>query len=84
VAADCLGASMLGREPINLGADVGFGAHSGLKSDMVPCPKSAISDFSITSSVHSSLPKHPGYRRPARFSSSQYGTDRIFGCLFLG
>jgi hypothetical protein len=43
-------------------------------------------DFSITSSVHSSLPKHLGSisKRPARFSSSHnIGTDRIFGCLFL-
>ena len=33
----------LGREPINFGgaADVCFGAHSGLKSDIAPCPKSA-------------------------------------------
>ena len=34
----------LGREPINLewSADVRFGAHNGLKSDIAPCPKSAI------------------------------------------
>ena len=33
----------LGREPINSEwlADVRFGAHSGLKSDIAPCPKSA-------------------------------------------
>src|SRR5258708_6305910 len=34
---------LLGREPINLewSADVRFGAHNGLKSDIAPCPKSA-------------------------------------------
>jgi hypothetical protein len=34
----------LGREPINLewSADVRFGAHNGLKSDIAPCPKSAM------------------------------------------
>jgi hypothetical protein len=34
---------MLGREPINLqwSADVRFGAHNGLKSDIAPFPKSA-------------------------------------------
>src|SRR5438046_6768811 len=33
----------LGREPINFewSADVRFGAHNGLKSDIAPCPKSA-------------------------------------------
>src|SRR5258706_2684522 len=37
----------LGREPINLewSADVRFGAHNGLKSDIAPCPKHARGHF---------------------------------------
>ena len=60
----------LGREPINLErtVDVRFGAHSGLKSDMAPCPKSATSGlmqcsmqhpYSITASILGSLTSAP-------------------------
>jgi hypothetical protein len=50
----------LGREPIKPEAlaNVRFGAHNGLKSDIAPCPKSAINGsqahYSITSSARSS------------------------------